>query len=434
MSDRITGFQVVVAGAGPAGMSAAVEAAGCGRSVLLIDAQPHPGGQVWRRDAVFGPAAPASVLQERLDTLGVRQLHQSEVVGVAGGRRLMVRTGTGLVEADFEALVIASGARELFLPFPGWTLPGVTGVGGAQALAKQGCAVRGKRVVVAGTGPLLLAAAATLRRHGAKVLGIHEQAGRAPVAGFAAGLWRWPGKLAQALRLRAALAGVPYLPASHVVRAHGDAAVSAVEIRRGGRVSTLECDLLACSYGLVPNIELAHALGCRLEAGTPHPVVPVDEFQGTSVAGVYAAGEACGIGGVDSARVEGAIAGLAAAGMPERARWLFRKREHARRFARHLQRGFRLGDDVRALAAADTIVCRCEDITYGELEGYRSAREMKLISRCGMGPCQGRICGTAIAEMRGIERSGFRFPVFPVPLGSFAGFDPQDRRAIVQES
>src|SRR5699024_4085175 len=146
-------------------------------------------------------------------------------------------------------------------------------------------------------------------------------------------------------------------------------------------------------------VELAHALGCRLEEGTPHPVVPVDDLQGTSVAGVYAVGEACGIGGVDCARVEGTIAGLAAAGMPERARRLFGQRARARRFAAHLQRHFTLRDEVRALAEADTVVCRCEDVTYGQLEGYHTGREMKLVSRCGMGPCQGRICGTAIAEM-----------------------------------
>lgn len=433
MHERVRSFQVVVIGAGPAGMSAAAEAASCGSSVLLIDAQPASGGQVWRRDIAFGAADAARALEDRLQALGVQRLARSEVVGAAG-RRLTVRVGAELQEVEFSALVIASGARELFIPFPGWTLPGVTGAGGAQALAKQGCEVRGKRVVVAGSGPLLLAAAATLRRHGARVVGIHEQAGATEVAAFAAGLWRWPGKVGQAIRLRASLRGVPYRLSSYVVRAHGEQRLTAVEILHRGRVSRIECDMLACGYGLVANVELAHALGCRLEDQAPHPAVCVDEYQGTSVAQVYAAGEACGIGGIDSARVEGSIAGLAAAGEARRARRLFGRRVRARRFAGHLQRCFRLRGELRTLAQADTIVCRCEDVTFGELEGYRSAREMKLMSRCGMGPCQGRICGTAIAEMRGIRRSGFRFPVFPVPLAALSGIDPEGQRAILQES
>ncbi|MGY0634308.1 FAD-dependent oxidoreductase [Luteimonas sp. A478] len=433
MGEQVRSFQVVVVGAGPGGMSAAVAAASSGRRVLLVDAQPAPGGQVWRRDVAFGAPAEADALQGRLEDLGVEQLRQAEVVG-ATGQRLVIRVDAQLLQVDFEALVIASGARELFLPFPGWTLPGVTGAGGAQALVKQGCGVRGKRVVVAGSGPLLLAAAATLHRHGAQVLGIHEQAGPAAVAAFTAGLWRWPGKLGQALRLRTILRGVPYRLGSHVVRAHGDAGLTAVDIVRAGRVKRVECDMLACGYGLVANVELAHALGCRLEDGAAHPVVPVDDFQGTSVAGIYAAGEACGIGGVDCARVEGTIAGLAAAGMPERARRLFGRRIRARHFASHLQRGFRLRDEVRALAEADTVVCRCEDVTCGELEGHRSDREMKLVSRCGMGPCQGRICGSAIAEMRGIRRGGFRFPIFPIPLAALSGVGPERQRAILQES
>lgn len=433
MAEPVRSFQVVVVGAGPGGLSAAVAAASSGKRVLLVDAQQAPGGQVWRRDVAFGAHGEARTLQGRLEAFGVEQLSQAEVVG-ASGRRLAIRVGAQLVQVDFEALVIASGARELFLPFPGWTLPGVTGVGGAQALVKQGCPVRGKRVVVAGSGPLLLAAAATLHQHGARVLGIHEQAAAADVAAFAAGLWRWPAKLAQALRLRTTLGTVPYRPGSHVVRAHGDTGLTAVDILHAGKVQRVECDMLACSYGLVANVELAHALGCRLEEGAPHPVVPVDDLQGTSVAGIHAVGEACGIGGVDCARVEGTIAGLAAAGMPERARRLFGQRARARRFAAHLQRYFTLRDEVRALAEADTVVCRCEDVTYGQLEGYHSGREMKLVGRCGMGPCQGRICGTAIAEMRGIRRSGFRFPVFPIPLAALAGLGPKRQRAILQES
>src|SRR5690606_14294694 len=151
-----------------------------------------------------------------------------------------------------------------------------------------------RRVVVAGSGPLLLAAAATLRRHGAQVLGIHEQASSRAVAGFAAGLWRWPGKLAQAARLRAALWNVPYRTGSHVLRALGGDVLRAVELSVDGRAVTVDCDQLACGFGLVPNIELAHMLGCELEFDGAHAHVRVDQWQCTSVPGVFAAGEEIG--------------------------------------------------------------------------------------------------------------------------------------------
>lgn len=422
-------YQVVVVGAGPAGLSAAEAAAARGCSVLLLDAQPTAGGQVWRRDAVSGMPALSRALQSRLHALGVSRLPQSEVVG-AFGRQLLVRSGQGSLDVGFESLVIATGARELLLPFPGWTLPGVTGAGGAQALAKQGWPVRGKRVLVAGSGPLLLASAETLQRHGARVLGIHEQLGRAALASFAAGLWRWPGKLVQAARLCGRLRAVPYQADSHIVRAHGSEQLEAVEIRQGGRTFTIECDMLACGFGLVSNVELAHGLGCELEESRVHPVVRVDACQRTSVEGIYAVGEACGIGGLDSARVEGRIAGLAAAGAPERARRLFRARARARRFGAHLERHFTLRDELRALADDDTIVCRCEDVTMGALNRCQSVREMRLMTRCGMGPCQGRICGTAIAELRRLPRAGLRFPVFPVPLAVLAGSPLKEPAAI----
>ncbi|WP_411833376.1 FAD-dependent oxidoreductase [Pseudoxanthomonas mexicana] len=414
--------EVAIVGAGPAGLSAARAAAAHGARVLLIDPQPAPGGQIWRHDVRHGAPALARALRAGLEAAGVPMLLQSEVVGCAG-RRLFVRSGAQAAQVDYDRLVLATGARELLLPFPGWTLPGVTGAGGAQALAKQGWPVRGRRVVVAGSGPLLLAAAATLRRHGARVLGIHEQAPARALAAFAAGLWRWPGKALQALRLRAALAGVPYRAGSHVLRALGDGRLRAVELRVGARTLTLDCDQLACGFGLVPNIELAHALGCALDhAGGRHAQVAVDDWQRTSVEEVYAAGEACGIGGVDCATVEGAIAGHAAAGRRQAARALLPARARARRFAAGLRRHFALHDGLRTLADADTLICRCEDVPLSALAGLAPGREARLMTRCGMGACQGRVCGSALAELGGAARGGLRPPIFPVPLEVLAGF------------
>jgi NADPH-dependent 2,4-dienoyl-CoA reductase/sulfur reductase-like enzyme len=322
----------------------------------------------------------------------------------------------------FDAVIMATGAQEMLLPFPGWSLPGVTGAGGLQALAKQGWPLAGRRVLVAGSGPLLLAAAATARRHGAHVLGIHEQAGRGAVAGFARGLWRWPAKGLQAAVLRMRLVGVSYHCGSVVMMAHGDeAGIREVELDGPRGRHRVVCDHLAVGYGLVPDGRLARRRGCRLQREGSHARVEVDNRQGTSVSGVYAAGEACGIGGRDCALTEGTIAGLAAAGDATPSTSLQRRRHHARAFAARLHGHFGLNSRIRALPQSDTLVCRCEDVPLQALEGHTDARAAKLATRCGMGPCQGRICGTALAELGFFPADAeFRPPLFPARLETLA--------------
>lgn len=426
MAERRLECDVAVVGAGPAGLSAAKAAAAAGARVVLLDPQPRPGGQVWRNDIVHGMPAPSLALQAALYASPTTALlMRSEVIAASKGVLYVRADGDG-VELRHAALVLATGARELLLPFPGWTLPGVTGAGGAQALAKQGWPLRDKRVVVAGSGPLLLAAGRTLQAHGARVLAILEQAALADVGMFACGLWRWPRKALQAATIRAELWRTPYRCDSHVVRAIGEDRLRAVQVRIGGRIKTIECDQLACGFGLVPNVELAQSLGCELAYDGAHPRVVVDDWQRTSVDGVYAAGEACGIGGLDCAEVEGAIAGHVAAAMLDSARALWSRRRHARRFAAQLRQRFELQKHVRALADDDTIVCRCEDVPMSAIPVHMQAREAKLATRCGMGACQGRVCGTALAELRDIRRSGFRPPIFPVSLEVLAGFGQDD--------
>ncbi|MDE3072646.1 MAG: NAD(P)/FAD-dependent oxidoreductase [Pseudomonadota bacterium] len=417
------GYDVLVVGAGPAGLAAAAAAAGHGARVGLIDAQAGAGGQVWRREvARTGPALARRGIAAALGHPGVAWLPQTQVVGAEAGA-LLVEDPQGGRWLGYRALVLAAGARELLLPFPGWTLPGVTGAGGLQALAKQGWPLRGCRVVIAGSGPLLLAAAVTARRHGAELLGVYEQAGGEHLRRFARGLWRWPGKAAQAAWMRARLAGVPYRCGSVVRRASGEARVQAVEVDGPHGLQRIACDLLAVGYGLLPNVELARLLGCALRQSGAHPCVDTDSRQRTSVEGIYAAGELCGIGGRDSARLEGAIAGHAAAGDDAGAARLQRPRRHARRFAERLDRHFALDPRVRALAEADTVICRCEDVPLSALDGHADARSARLATRCGMGACQGRICGGALAELGRFPRDGSRPPLFPARLSTLAA-DP----------
>ncbi|GAA0716496.1 FAD/NAD(P)-binding oxidoreductase [Dokdonella soli] len=410
-------YDVLIVGAGPAGLAAAQAAASHGARVGLLDAQARPGGQVWRHDV--RRAAPRAARK------AIAALHQVEIltqhhVVACEDHALLVETPQGAERLTYGALVLATGARELLLPFPGWTLPGVAGAGGLQALLKQGWPIAGKRVVVAGSGPLLLAAAATLRAHGARLLGIYEQAPAATVNAFARQLLHWPARAAQAISLRARLAGVPYRCGSIVRSAHGEGQLGAIEIEGARGVHRLECDQLAVGYGLVPNVELAGLLGCAMEHDGAHPQVQVDSLLRTSVADVHAAGELCGIGGLAAARIEGAIAGHAAAGDDEAATALLPQRAQARRFADLLRRHFALDPRLHALATPQTLVCRCEDVTLAALDGFTDARAAKLATRCGMGACQGRICGSALAELGCFPRGGVRPPLFPARLATLA--------------
>ena len=212
---------VVIVGAGPAGLAAATTLSAAGVEVLLLDAAPLPGGQVWR--ARQGVAAePVARALAHLVPAGVRVLAGTRVVMALPGRTLLIEGPDGARRLHWSKLVLATGARERLLPFDGWTLPGVFGAGGLQALVKGGWPIRGRRVVVAGSGPLLLAAAATLRREGAQVAALVEEAGTAALARFAGRLLAHPRKASQALRLGASLLGVPFLRGSRVVAAEGD--------------------------------------------------------------------------------------------------------------------------------------------------------------------------------------------------------------------
>jgi NADPH-dependent 2,4-dienoyl-CoA reductase/sulfur reductase-like enzyme len=317
---------------------------------------------------------------------------------------------------SYQNLVLATGARERFLPFPGWTLRNVMGAGGLQALVKSGLPIRGKRVVVAGTGPLLLAVASYLRKHGAEIPLICEQASWGKLARFGVGLVRSPEKIGQGLQLRKELSRVPFAANSWPIAAHGKELLEAVTVSRAGRSETLSCDYLACGFHLVPNSELATLLGCR----TLNGYVQVNEFQQTSAERVFCAGEPTGIGGVDKALIEGQIAGLSAAGRSSKARHLFSKREKCRRFARVLDETFSLRSELRSLAADDTLVCRCEDVPYSRLREHTSWREAKLQTRCGMGPCQGRICGPVSQFLFKWTPDSVRPPIFSARVESLA--------------
>ncbi|MDK2122959.1 NAD(P)/FAD-dependent oxidoreductase [Parachitinimonas caeni] len=400
--------ELAIVGAGPAGLAAAEIALRHGMPVCLIDDNPAPGGQIWRG----GQAGAAMAGHPKL-----RLLTATRVVAAPAPNCLLLESADGASQLSYHRLLLANGARERLLPFPGWTLPGVTGAGGLQALVKSGLDVRGKKVIIAGSGPLLLATALSLKAAGAQVIQLAEQASLASVSRFALHLWHWPGKLTQALMLGWQLQQVPYAMNTHVRAALGNDRLQAVRLRRGDEEIELACDWLAVGYGLLPNLELARALGCK----THHGVVEVDHVMRTSRRDVFAAGELTGIGGVDKAQLEGRIAGLLIIGEYDRAVALAKRRRRWLRFAAALEQHFSLQPAIAQLASADTVVCRCEDVRFGRLAKCGSWREAKLHTRCGMGPCQGRLCGAACETLFGWQNAGSRPPVFPARLDTLAG-------------
>jgi len=413
-------FDVLVVGAGPAGLAAAWEASGRGAGaarVGLVDENPGPGGQVWRGGPVEPGAKPEGARGrwvERVRGAGVGLVAGARVVALPAPGALRAETAGGCLTLRYGRLVLAPGARERLLPFPGWTLPNVVGAGGLQALIKSGLPVAGRSVVVAGSGPLLLAVAALVRSKGGIVRAVAEQAPGARVARFGLRLLADPAKLWQAAGYGFALRGVPLRQGWWPVAAAGTDRVESVTLTDGRRRWEIACDDLACGFGLVPNLDLPRALGCGTEGGA----VVVDGMQRTTAAGVFCAGEATGVGGLDKSLVEGRIAGLAAAGATDRARRLGPRRSRAAAFGRALDRAFALRDELRSLPGPETVVCRCEDVRYAQLLPHGSARAAKLQTRCGMGPCQARVCGPALEFLFGWPPESARPPVFPARLGS----------------
>lgn len=421
MTSRSVNFDTLIVGAGPAGIAAACCVAESGARAGVLDNNPRAGGQIWRGHQRTDANPSAREWFDKFAAAKIEFLPSTEVIDTLETGRLIVQSidasSIGEVrELTYKNLILCTGARELFLPFPGWTLPNVMGAGGLQALVKSGLPISGKKIVVAGSGPLLLAVAAHLREHGADVRLIAEQAPWHRVMRFGISLAFEKTKLAQAFAIRRQISGVPYKTSCWPLRANGDKKLESVTLRSGDRTWQEPCDYLACGFHLLPNTELAALLGCDLRAG----FVCVDESQRTSVANVFAAGELTSIGGVDLSILEGQIAGYAASGQASIAAQFAPQKHHLDRFAGLLREAFALRDELRSLVDSETIVCRCEDVTFSRICHHSSWRASKLHTRCGMGPCQGRICGSATEFLLGWKVDSIRPPIFAASLQTLA--------------
>lgn len=434
---------VAVVGGGPAGMSAALAAARGGVKVALIDEYAAPGGQIWRRryDEV-GAAAPPSLpraareLCAALADSSVTVLSGASVWAAPSAHELLLTGPVERVRAG--AVVMATGAYDRPLAFPGWTLPGVMTAGGAQALAKGQGIVPGRRVLLAGAGPFLLPVAAQLAASGAKVVAVAEATRRRDWARVAPRMSAHPDRLRDYLQYRTKVRRIEW---GHVlVRASGSDRVETATIAPcgpdwapTGRERTFEVDAVCTAYGFLPSVDLARALGCELRGDA----VAHDDDMATTVGGVFVAGEASGIGGSDLAQVEGELAGSMAAAHVARhrngnghrtpvrldLRGVRARRAKLASFAGILGDLFDPRPGLKTLAAPDTILCRCEDVTAGAVDaavqaGATTMSALKIVTRCGQGPCQGRTCERLVAARLPEEPARFnaRAPMRPVQL------------------
>lgn len=459
---------VTIVGAGPAGIAAALTLAEYGVPAILIDEAEHIGGQYYKH---FG-VAPGSSRGRELDQL--RQQGRERLTALERSP-VEVRLGTtvwGFFEPNRLALVaddqvevleapsvlIATGAIERVAAFPGWTLPGVMTAGAAQRVLSHDGVLPGRRFVLAGTGPLLLAIATQIVEAGGDVAAVVDCVGlTAPVRGLrhAQAVVGQPRRLRQWAEYRRALrrAGVPYFHDYTVVEARGEGELREVVIAgkdaewniRPETRQVLEADTLCVHFGFTASTELAQVAGCALAFARERGgwYVAHDDGMRASLPGFYVAGQVSGIGGADLAEATGALAGLtiaydrgviSAEVYHRETRPLRRTIRQGRAFARMLNEVYTPPAAFARLVEPTTVLCRCEEVTASQVDqavsaGVTTLNGLKRRTRCGMGFCQGRICsqvlGAYLEHRCGVapEEAGVfnaRVPLKPVPLGALA--------------
>ncbi len=421
-------YQLAIVGAGPAGMAAAAAAAECGATSVVFDEQPAPGGQIYR--AVETPAAVdrailgvdywrGAELAKTLRDCGVDYVPGATVWQVSPTREIGVTVdGTAmLITAD--QVIVATGALERPFPVPGWTLPSVMTAGSAQVLLKS-AALAADGAVFAGTGPLLYLVAWQYVQAGVAVKAVLDTT---PISNYfratrhLAGALRAPQYLMKGIRLLRGIkkAGVPLIRGVRDLRMRGDDAVSAVEYRRGHDWQRIEADQVFLHQGVVPNVNLSYSIGCRHTWNEAQLCwqATTDSWGESTVEGVAIAGDGAGINGALAAEYQGRIAALGALyrlgtiDADERARRAAPARAALaaeRRIRPFLETLYRPPKYFRVPPDDQTVVCRCEEVDVAAIRkavavGCVGPNQLKSFSRCGMGPCQGRLCGLTVSEL-----------------------------------
>ncbi|MCZ7570859.1 MAG: NAD(P)/FAD-dependent oxidoreductase [Ardenticatenaceae bacterium] len=456
---------VAIVGAGPAGLAAAREASQAGAKVVLIDQYLRPGGQYFRQlpPGFTGNSRPdwgedeekGSLLLQGTTSERIELLTDTVAFSIYGDKTLALARQNHFFQLRAQKLILATGAYERPVPFPGWTLPGVLSAGAMQTLVKIQRVLPGRRIVVAGAGPLLYVVAAMLVDAGADVGAVVDAARLRRGWRQIPRLWRHWQPLLQGMEYLKQLrdAGVPVLTGHTILRAEGEEKVQRaviVEVDNEwrpvpGTERSYDLDALCVSFGFLPSTELARLAGCnvvyRPDLGGFVP--EHNQEMETSLAGVFVAGEVAGIGGAGIAMVQGRIAGIVAArqlghinadAAEEQLASARKELAGLETFREAMNEMVGLRPAVWELMQDDTIVCRCQEVTKAELRDAArastlSAREVKLRTWAGMGPCQGRFCGDVIlrimAEEKGvaidqIPAPRVRPPVHTVPLAALA--------------
>ncbi|MFO1035896.1 MAG: FAD-dependent oxidoreductase [Geminicoccaceae bacterium] len=435
----MTATDVLVLGAGPAGLGSAIAAAGQGASTLVLDAMPRPGGAYWMQPpANISSGAQAQEGARRIAqalTLGVRFALGAEVIACDGPSRLEVLRDGRIERYETRALVVAAGATDRPVAFPGWDLPGVMTAAAAQRLLKLSGTLPGRRVAVAGTGPFLLLVASQLAQAGAEVVAVAEIV--RPGAAFLR-LLGHPERLGEAASILAPLLHRRVLRTrTRVRRALGRDHVESIDLEGpDGTTRIDDIDALVVGWGLQPRTEITRHLGCthRYDPSFGGWACVADPSTGsTSIPGVFVAGETAGVRGAAVAWREGQLVGSAAAAFlgyrrPAAVRGLARARSFAATVADLWSPPSGLDD----LIEPTTLLCRCEAVTAAEVDGAiedgaRTVSAVKRWTRCGMGPCQGRICNRLVADrlamVAGVDAATAglnapRFPLVPLPLSA----------------
>ena len=456
---KMQDVQLAIIGSGPAGLTAAAAAAALGIETVVLDLYARPGGQYFHLPPpefnvlnARGDVQQGTMLEKAAVDAGALLWNNTEVWGIYPEDRFLI----GLSGAETPCLraqkiIIAVGAMERSLPFPGWTLPGVMTAGAALALLKNQRILAGRRFLFTGSGPLQLAAAAYLAEAGADVHAVLEQ--HQPVSLLKH--WRLAGNRDRTMEGWSYLSslrrhGAKVRTGWAVIRAEGHKQVERAVIARVDRAGhpiadseqTIEVDTICQGYGLVPATRLSRVLGCEhIFHPVLHTYTPVrDDWLQTSIEGCFVAGDAAEIIGKNGALIEGKLAAVAAACQlgkinqeqaSERANELQGALNRERSFASRLNRAFAPQPGIWSLMEDDTVICRCEQVTLAHIkqavrDGVDSFAGVKNHTRAGMGWCQGRMCwmnaAQVLADELGISlenasRHTVRPPIFPVTLG-----------------
>ncbi|MEX1077872.1 MAG: FAD-dependent oxidoreductase [Homoserinimonas sp.] len=470
-------LDVLIVGGGPAGMAAASTAAAAGLKTALIDERPTLGGQVYKQPGpgmlVTNPRAMGAQylagrrLIDEVEQSDAEIILRASVVDIEpaphGWTAMVHREGLSVELIHAVRVIVAAGANDRPVVFPGWTLPGVITAGGLQTLAKTQAVVPGERIVFAGSGPVALAFPAQLAGYGANIVTALESGPPPAVTDLAKLGMAVPGNiglLVDAAKYRASLLAhrIPLKYGRIVVRAEGTRKLERVvhaAVDRDWRIvpgteETVDADVLCIGYGFAPSTELLSLIGCAFDSdeNLGGPVVRRDSWCRTDVVGIYAAGDGAGVEGSAVSADEGRLAAIAVArdahvlterDARERASRLLTKVGRRRILTSAAERMYSVGEGIFELATADTIVCRCEGVSFTEIErAIEQAPDVsavKGLTRAGMGPCQGRMCGRHIASMiaknRGVPIAEVtpatpRMPVRPTPIGTIANPEISD--------